>query len=233
MNQPVVPVQVSYADPQLADLLDAHAKAIMLGFNCHAIAIVDSFTAQDSVTGRPKLTATMAYSRTFTVQTETGEYVNQLRNYPALVDCPVVMLGGGTVSLQMPIAKGDTCLILFNDRDINNWWAGANAGPVASSRLHSFSDGIALVGLGKWLVNDATHALLTNGDARVGIPISGAKVLIGNTSTTLYTLLSQLITAINGIQIAGVSAGGATLGISPASTTALNSANTALQALLE
>jgi hypothetical protein len=238
MSQPIVPVSVPFAEPSLKDLLDMHAKAIMLGLNCHAIATVQSFTAQDATNGRAKLTATMNYSRTYTVQQADGSYVNETRDYPALVDCPAMFLGGGSTVLQMPVAAGDECIIFFNDRDINNWWAGANTGQVASPRLHSFSDGIALVGFGKWKVANATHAMLTNGTAQLGVPTSGGLVRIANLTTTLYTCLSSLITAIEGIKMGP---GTYTAGGSPVtgssgvavSTTALENARTALQSLLE
>ncbi|CAK9250669.1 unnamed protein product [Sphagnum jensenii] len=76
----------------------------------------------------------------------------------------------------MPIAQGDQCLILFNDRSIDNWFTSGQVQPLASSRLHSFSDGIALVGL-NYLNNgvtkltnyDSTRAVLRNSTTGVGV----------------------------------------------------------------
>lgn len=220
MSQPIVPVNVPFAEPSLKDLLDAHAKAVMLGLNCHAIATVESFTAQDSGNGRPKLTASMNYSKTYTVQQPNGGFVNQTKEYPALVDCPAMFLGGSGTVFQAPPAPGDECLIFFNDRDINNWWAGASGGPVASSRLHSFSDAIALVGFGKWKINDLTHSMLTNGNAKLGVGTTGGQVLIANGGDSLGAILGDLITQLEGfpglspIQIAAlVAIGGRVSGL--------------------
>jgi hypothetical protein len=37
-------------------------------------------------------------------------------------------------------------MILFNDRDIDNWFNGSTASGVNTARMHSFSDGIVLIG---------------------------------------------------------------------------------------
>ena len=40
---------------------------------------------------------------------------------PLLVDCPIVFPSGGGVSLTLPLAAGDECLILFASRCIDAW----------------------------------------------------------------------------------------------------------------
>lgn len=204
MSQPVVPPFLPIAEPSLKDLLDAHKKDILLSTNCHAIATVFSFTPQDSGNGLAKITATMNYKKSFTVQQPNGGFVTQVQNYPALVDCPAIVLGGGPVSLQMPIASGDQCLILFNDRDLTTWWASPEgaASALPSSRLHSFSDAIALVGFKQWHIDDTIRALLTNGNAALGINPSNNKITIKNTDEgTLNTLLQNLINAVKAITV--------------------------------
>jgi hypothetical protein len=79
--------------------------------------------------------------------TMKAEIDGQVLPYPVLVDCPVVTLQGGGAFIEMPIKAGDYCLVFFNDRDIDNWWVNENDTVPRSSRKHSLSDGIALVGL--------------------------------------------------------------------------------------
>lgn len=242
---PTIPFNLARADPSLKDLLDAHRTNILNSINCHAIATIQSF-AQAAVNGAPNglytVSATINYSKTYFVKEADGTYQPQQQNYPILVDVPAIILGGGSTYLTFPITVGDQCLILFNDKDLNNWFAGANTGPVATPRSHSLADGIALVGFAKVPTFDSSHALLSNGNAEVGVPSDAtlAKVRIANNSTTLYTLLAQLITAIEGITVSpgsftAPSGGGPVTGTSGtvASTTALNNAKTALAALLE
>lgn len=192
-----IPLDLPRANPDLSDVLIYWKQAVAASTNCHALATITAFS-QD-VSGRFKVNATINYSQTIWVQIATGEYQAKLQAYPLLIDCPAIVLGGGSTALQFPIAVGDQCLILFNDRDINNWWAGANTGPVASARLHSFSDGIALVGFQHVGTYDAAHALLTNGLAEIGVPsdASSALVRIANQTTTLNTLIGSLMSTLS------------------------------------
>jgi hypothetical protein len=67
--------------------------------------------------------------------------------YPVLVDCPYFVLQGGGAYIDMPIKPGDYCIVLFNDRCIDSWWSTANVADPPSTRKHSFSDALAIVGL--------------------------------------------------------------------------------------
>jgi hypothetical protein len=47
----------------------------------------------------------------------------------------------------MPIQSGDTCLVLFCDRDLDNWFESGQITTLNSNRVHDLSDGVALVGI--------------------------------------------------------------------------------------
>lgn len=189
----------STSNPELADLLNLLKKDILLGLNCHAIATIQSFDSS-----KQTVNASINYTKTFMKRQTDGTYKPVQINYPILVDCPAIVLGGGDASLTFPITQGDQCLILFNDRDIDNWVAGGRssvAGPVSTSRLHSLSDGIALVGLNLISGYDENRAVLQKGTTKVGVGES--LVLIANDMTTLNTVLAGLCdviaTALDGI----------------------------------
>ncbi len=130
-------------DPQLKDVLDFFRKDLLLNFNCHHLVTIKSF---DPATQTAM--ASVNYQKTFFELQSDGTYAPVLKPYPVLLDCPVFVLGGGNGCLTFPILPGDEGLALFNDRDIDNWFqGGGSGGAVATPRLHSFADGIILVGV--------------------------------------------------------------------------------------
>lgn len=49
--------------------------------------------------------------------------------------------------MTMPIAKGDSCFVLFNDRDIDNWFFDGGVKVPNTNRIHDISDGLVVVGV--------------------------------------------------------------------------------------
>lgn len=200
-------------EPKLADVLLAWKTQTLLGINCVKIGQIQSFAPA---------------ARTASVQI-LGQIVlkdGTTMAYPLLKNRPVFTLQGGGASLQLPIAAGDQCLILFNDRNLDNWYLNGNAQPPLDGRLHDISDGIVLVGL-NWQnsatipVVDTTEArfILADGLTKVGLKLG--KITIQNGTQSLLTILTNLFTTLS-----------TDPGLSPASHTALTTANTALAALL-
>lgn len=183
-------------EPSLKDVFDIAKRDTMLSTNCHAIAKIASF---DPLT--QTCTASIVYSKTYLVRDAVGQYVSELVEYPALIDCPVIVLSGGTSGLTMPISEGDDCFIMFNDRDIDNWFKGATSGKVATPRVHSFSDCIALVGLNSLSSSiadyDPLNLVLYNGDNK--LTLKPQKMKLENSTESFGVILQDLITAINAI----------------------------------
>ena len=119
--------------PTLASILELHKDDIMYSLNCHQVGEIVSF---DPSTQTAEVLIKMQ-------RTVKGE----IKDYPVLIDCPCVVLGGGAGRVTFPISAGDSCLVLFNDKDIDNWYDGGQKMPPRSQRLHSFSDAFALVGI--------------------------------------------------------------------------------------
>lgn len=224
------------AEPELKDALELLRKNIFINLNCHAIAKVQIFNSVNQ-----SATATVNYKKTyFEYNTATGTYVNRLVDYPFLADCPVIFLGGGQSALTFPVQTGDDCLVFFNDRDIDNWWAGSSTSPVNTPRLHSFSDGIILVGLRSLnsvlAAFDAARACLRYGlTTRVAVgsagaslesDVTGARVRaaalvdistaaagsLGMQLQSLITQLTMLTTALATLTVSGVVPGGGSSG---------------------
>jgi hypothetical protein len=194
-------LQFPATEPTLNDLLDLRKKDVFLSLFCHAIAVVTKFDPTTQTAS-----ATMTYQKTFTSRQADGTYVAVQRDYPSLIGCPVIFLGGANSYLTFPDVVGAECFVLFNDRDIENWVTN-NGAVLASSRLHSFSDAILIAGLRSnknAIANfDTNRILLKKGNAKVGIGMSNELVLVGNELYTLNQLLQQLISAIQLITVTG------------------------------
>lgn len=213
--------------PDMRALLEMIKTEMMLQMNCHAIGTVQSFDASNQTAQ-----VTINYQKTYFRGANLGEpsYVD----YPVLVDSPVVILSGGPAQLTFPIAAGDTCLVLFNDRDIDNWFASGQVMPLKTQRMHSFSDALVLVGI-RSLKNpvedyDTERASLAYGETRVAV--GEEKVLIENETTTLLTVLEGLIDVIKNLSTTNAAVGVPCL-LSPATITQLESYKTTIGELLE
>jgi len=76
---------------------------------------------------------------------KTGKATNV--SLPLLVDCPVQFPSGGGVTLTLPIAKDDECLIVFASRCIDAWWQNGGIQPPMVYRMHDLSDGFVIPGI--------------------------------------------------------------------------------------
>ena len=122
----------------LAEVLDAYFEQFSFILNCVKIGKITSFdktkqTCNVQILHKPR-----------------NEYVlgvNQLLEYPELIDVPVVIMGGGSSYITHPISAGDTCLLLFNDFQKDGWQNSGNKTQAQIQRRHDISDAIAIVGL--------------------------------------------------------------------------------------
>lgn len=86
-------------------------------------------------------------SVTVEIQVKRRVEGSETQFYPLLTDVPFFVFQGGGAFLDFPVAKGDYCLLFFNDRDIDNWWTTSNVKEPKTKRKHSLSDAFALVGI--------------------------------------------------------------------------------------
>ena len=125
---------IRYANNQsLASLLELQRLNTLNSINCHQVGEIVSFDPD-------KQTAEVQIKMIYVVNGE-------IKQYPVLLDCPCVVLGGGEGRITFPISAGDSCLVLFNDKDLDNWYASGQTMLPNTERMHSFSDAIAIVGL--------------------------------------------------------------------------------------
>jgi hypothetical protein len=167
-------------NPDLRALLNAHRDEIFSSFNCHQIGTIVSFD-KDRQSATVRINAQRVVFDKPQTTTEGLQQQPRVLDYPALTDVPVFFASGGNARLTLPIAAGDTCLLLFNDRDLDAWWTTGGTSAPNSSRMHSLSDALALVGF-RSLANkvedySGTDAELRFGDAVVSIAPDGTITL--------------------------------------------------------
>jgi phage gp45-like len=75
--------------------------------------------------------------------------------YPILSGVPVIFPRCGGASITMPIKRGDTCLIVFLDRDSTSWLLGGKNLKPKSMRNHHLSDAVAIMGLSPFVSKSA------------------------------------------------------------------------------
>ena len=189
------------APPDLRDVLQGLRREIFSSLKCAVPGIIQNFNSS-------RQTAEIKIALQATVGTA-------VQNYPLLVDCPCVILGGGGGVLTFPIQQGDTCLVLFCDRSIDNWFSTGNVAPPDQQRAHSLADGIALVGIhslansvGSYSTDGAEFRL---GGGKVRITATGEVILtsaggatidmntmvgFGNATSSLKTILDALMTTL-------------------------------------
>src|SRR6185437_13545712 len=194
INQNINPVR----EPNLKDVLDLYQKQTMLNLNCHHLGTIQSFDSK-----KQTVQVTINYKRTyFKFEGQNSKYVSNLVDYPIIADCPLIVLGGGTTRITFPVKKGDQCILLFNDRDIDNWFQGATTSANQTPRLHAFSDAIALIvpnNLNTVISNyEAVRSLITNGTVKNGINPQTNKLTLTN-GTSLNDLLQNLCTQLENL----------------------------------
>jgi hypothetical protein len=139
MNSPIQPTLQNAAKPGLRDLQNAHSLEIRKQVNCARIGIIQSFDPANATA-----TVQIAQQQVAAVS-PTG--VQTLTKFPPLISVPVFLLSGGPIIATFPIAPGDECLVVFNDREIDNWLlAGGDETVPTTQRVHDLADGMCFVG---------------------------------------------------------------------------------------
>lgn len=217
------------SEVSLKDVLDQVKREVMFDINCHALGVVEKFDS-----AKQTCMVKVDYLKTKLVKNSTGTYESQIFKYPLLLDCPAIIMTGGNTGVTVPINQGDSCVILFNDRDIDNWSTGASESEVATGRLHSISDGLVLVGArnssNKIEDYDSENPHMWNGDT--GIRVKSDKVLIENSTDKLGALLRELIDEIKAIATTNAIVGSPST-ISPASQALIEIVAIKIEGLLE
>lgn len=170
----------------LTVLLNNFKNTVFKDLNVMRIGIVQDF---DSI----KQTATIQLVDKIVFRKFDGTETNT-QDYAPLVDCPIFMPYSNNGGLTFSINKGDECVVMFNDRDIDNWFSSGSISEPNTSRFHSFSDAIAFIGIKSMLHNikDYNNNATTISYQKSKIQLTD-KIHLANATQNFKTLLDLLI----------------------------------------
>lgn len=205
--------QVQKTQVDFNTVMEISQDAIMSRLNCHNIGRILEFDKN---------------TQTCTVELmQLKQFINQTIIPAPIVDVPLIILGSGGGHITMPNPKGTICLLLFMDRNIDNFLETGEQYVPETGRMHDFTDCIALTTfttLANPIQNYDENAITIFNTAIVegleqissikiypdNIQIQAAdgaviglndKVSISNSSQNLGGLIKELITAIEGLTI--------------------------------
>lgn len=129
--------------------------------------------------------------------------VRVVQAMPELQDVPVCHFGGASGRITVPVAKGDTGMIIFASSSIARWKLTGSHDDPGDDRHHDISDAVFVPGL-----HDFAHvptlapidAIVTHGETRVGGPVGTQKMLLAETyrsaEDSMLTALTVLTAAL-------------------------------------
>ena len=226
-------------EPDLTDIINGAMRDMAFGTNCCRIGIIESFNPAEQ-------TADINFVDKGVITSVEGD---ELIDYSPLIDCPVITLKGAMGGLTIPIQKGDTCTVFFNDRDMDNWLVDGLIQRPNTERTHDFSDAIAVIGLRNQInkitdynnnaveLNYLGNKLSIDADKISSTASAGGSIVIDdklelkNSAENLKDIIDEFITIITNLKTVDPISG--LLPIDGATSSALSSLSTKVSDLLK
>jgi hypothetical protein len=130
--------------PRHISVLEAHQDGIEKAINCCRIGFIQAFYPGTAGIAPATADILIAQQQVTSIDAQGNA---TLAPYPLLRSVPVVFPCGGGFTLTFPISPGDECLLVFNDRESDNWYINGAGQPPTTNRKHDLSDAFALVGV--------------------------------------------------------------------------------------
>lgn len=180
-----------YFTPDLKEFISRQMRAISAEINSCLIGSITAINANGTISVAVSFQKII---RGIVAIPNSNIMGDQIINYPALVNVPVFTYQGGGAYISMPIAIGDSCLLLFCDRDMDIWFETGQVAPPNSDRLHNINDAFAIVG-----INNLQNILPVNTSGIIEIidktgerlPQSGMMVAFGGATPPNGWILCQ------------------------------------------
>ena len=226
-------------EPDLEDVIEGAIDDLSARLNCQRVGIIETFYPVDQTADIKLVDKAIRF-------TTDGEV---LVDNSLLAKCPVVVNKGMNGGLTIPVKVGDTCIVHFNDRDLDNWLIDGLVQRPNTLRAHDFSDAIATIGVRSqvnqitdynneatelnYLTNkislDSTKINLINSSG--GSIVLDDKLELKNTAENLKAIIDELITIVTNLKTVDPISG--LLPIDGATASSLSALSTRVGALLK
>lgn len=183
-------------NPNLEDVFEIVKEYTMAFINCSRIGRIRSFNPENCT----------AYIDIMELIPNNGN--NEIPSI--LADVPVIFYGSRNTRITPPDIVGSNCLLIFQDRNIDNFLTTGEQYEPDNDRTHSYADCVALLTLNSYIdepvMYDENALTLYNGTqfAKIfndSIELYAEKIKLYNSQTTLLTLIKSLITEIKNITV--------------------------------
>ena len=120
--------------PSLLTVIRAFQQETYSKLNCVKLAIIDEVLTNNEVR------CSVVNKRLMRTNTD-GSSV--WKNYPPII-AKVYYMGSAGTGIDYPISANTLCLLLFNDREYDSYFATGEISPLSDTRMHSLNDAICL-----------------------------------------------------------------------------------------
>ena len=183
-------------NPNLEDVFEIVKEYTMAFINCSRIGRIRSFNPENCT----------AYIDIMELIPNDG--TNEIPSI--LADVPVIFYGSRNTRITPPDIVGSNCVLIFQDRNIDNFLTTGEQYEPDNGRTHSYADCVALLTLNSYIdepvMYDANALTLYNGTqfAKIfndSMELYAEKIKLYNSQTTLLTLIKSLIEEIQKITV--------------------------------
>lgn len=161
--------------PDLGQIIKTSGLSIASELNCMRIAIVQEFYPDDLT-----VQVQIAGKKTIGLNPDGSQRVREYAPiYAKICYC--------NPFITYPIKKGDECVLLFSDREIESWFINGDVNPEGYSRMHDLTDAVALFGIRSIpnmisILSNALHLFYGNSSIELtknGVNINGTLTING------------------------------------------------------
>ena len=119
----------------------------------------------------------------------------EVLEFPIITNVPVVFPKGGQFAMQWPLSEGDTVLLLFSQRSLDEWLSSGGEVTNSDPRKFNLSDAIAIPGLSPFSESnnfDNDNFFIDIGLSRLKISPNGT-ICFQGAQEELMNLIDELI----------------------------------------
>ena len=161
--------------PDLGQIIKTSGLSMASELNCMRIGIVQEFYPADLT-----VQVLIAGKKTIGLNQDGTQNVREYAPiYAKVCYC--------NPFITYPIKKGDECVLLFSDREIESWFINGDVNPESHTRMHDLTDAVALFGIRSIpnmieILSNALHLFYGNSSIELtetGVNINGTLTING------------------------------------------------------